>query len=62
MNLTLRSLGFVDEEGYLFELEVEESIFLVHCVTPEVVSQDYVPVLSVVLVQKLLEVFRDLRV
>lgn len=32
------SLSFVDEEGDLFELEVEKAIFLMHCMTSEVVA------------------------
>lgn len=42
------SLCLVDEEGDLLELEVEESVLLVHRMTSEVVAQDDVPVQSVV--------------
>jgi hypothetical protein len=53
-------LCLVDEEGDFFELEVQESIFLVHRVAAEVVSQDDVPVETVVFVEVFLEIFGDL--
>lgn len=54
------SLGLVDEEGDLFELEVKEPILFMHRVAPEVVPQNHVPIASETLVQKLLEVLCDL--
>lgn len=42
------SLCLVDKEGDLLELEVEESVLLVHRMASEVVAQDDVPVQSVV--------------
>lgn len=54
------SLGLVDEEGDLLELEVEEPILLVHGMASEVVAQDDVPVGTVGPVQELLQVLSDL--
>jgi hypothetical protein len=42
--ITGESLRLVDEEGDLLELEVEESILLVHGVAAKVIAQDDVPI------------------
>lgn len=44
------SLGLVDKECYLLELEVKEPILLMHGMAPEVVTKDDVPVPSEVLI------------
>lgn len=54
------SLGLVDEEGDLLELEVEEPILLVHGVASEVVAEDDVPVGTVGCVEELLQILGDL--
>lgn len=43
-----RSLCLIDEECDFLELEVEESVLLVHRMTSKVVTQDDVPVQPVV--------------
>ena len=45
------SLCFVDKESYLFEFEVQKSIFLVLSMASEVVAQNDVPAKTEVLVK-----------
>lgn len=54
------SLCFVNKESYLFELEVQKSIFLVLAVAAEIVTQNDVPVKTVVLVEVFFKILRDL--
>ena len=53
-------MSFVDEEGDLFVLKVEESILLMHRVASKVVAQNHVPVQAVLFVKEFLEVFSHL--
>ena len=58
---TTRSLSFVQQEGYFLVIEVHESFLLMYGMTSEVISQKYMPELSVVVIQILFQVLCDLK-
>lgn len=55
-----KSLWFIDEECNFFIVEIDESVFLMHCVTSEIVTHEYVPVWVEFLVEELLQVLANL--
>lgn len=54
------SLSLVQQKGNFFIVEVHKSIFFVHGMTPKVISQENMPILTVVVVQIFLQMFSNL--
>ena len=53
-------MGLVKQEGDFRVVKVHEPVLFMHCVTPEIIAQKHVPILSVVSVEVLFQVLCDL--